>query len=276
MNVRELVQQRFGKQGALEPVAEVPGWEQLLDRGSVREFTQRSIPEEIRNGIYDVAMGGPSKSDLQQASIIRIADDGMKKEIAAHNPDLQGWIADAPEFAIVLGDNKRIRRMSEHVGHEFANDHLDAFMNAAVDAAIVMDRAIIAAHLAGIGTCPVSSVRNKPRELSQLLKLPRFTFPLAGLVMGYPKQKPPTSMRLPLSITVMENVYDDTDPIDAILEYGLRRNAAESHKFNEQRFVEDFGRADVYTWVQDVVRQYSKPERPDWGAYIRDQGFNLS
>jgi hypothetical protein len=44
------------------------------------------------------------------------------------------WIADAPVFLVFCGNNRRIRQIGEWRGKPFANDHLDHFMNAAVDA----------------------------------------------------------------------------------------------------------------------------------------------
>jgi nitroreductase/FMN reductase [NAD(P)H] len=35
------------------------------------------------------------------------------------------------------------------------------------------------------------------------------------------------------------------------------------------------GEAPFYGWSQDKARQYSVSERADFGAFIRDKGFNL-
>ena len=41
-----------------------------------------------------------------------------------------------------------------------ANNNLDTFLNTAVDCALAMSQFIAAAELAGLGTCPISYVRN--------------------------------------------------------------------------------------------------------------------
>ena len=41
------------------------------------------------------------------------------------------------------------------------------------------------------------------------------------------------------------------------------------------RLVEDFGRAEAYGWSEDKARQSAKPERADFGAYVRRRGFAL-
>ena len=73
-------------------------------------------------------------------------------------------VADAPVFMVWCGDNRRIRRLCEWREHAFANDHLDAFMNAAVDAAIAMQTFIIAAESVGLGCCPGQPDPRRPHR----------------------------------------------------------------------------------------------------------------
>ena len=42
-----------------------------------------------------------------------------------------------------------------------------------------------------------------------------------------------------------------------------------------QRATDVFGTADFYGWSEDKVRQYARPERADWGAFVRKKGFRL-
>jgi hypothetical protein len=39
--------------------------------------------------------------------------------------------------------------------------------------------------------------------------------------------------------------------------------------------VRDLGVAPFYGWSEDKARQYSVPERADFGAYVRGRGFRL-
>jgi nitroreductase/FMN reductase [NAD(P)H] len=40
--------------------------------------------------------------------------------------------------------------------------------------------------------------------------------------------------------------------------------------------VKQYGKPEVYGWSDDKARQYSRPERADFGAFIREKRFNLS
>jgi nitroreductase/FMN reductase [NAD(P)H] len=51
-----------------------------------------------------------------------------------------------------------------------------------------------------------------------------------------------------------------------------RRRAA-SRSYRNQRDIARFGRADVYGWSEDKARQYARPLRADFGAFVRAKGF---
>jgi nitroreductase/FMN reductase [NAD(P)H] len=67
-----------------------------------------------------------------------------------------------PNLLLFCGNNRRQRRIHTLRDRHFANDHLDAFFNAAVDAAIALSAFVIAAEAEGLGVCPVSAVRITP------------------------------------------------------------------------------------------------------------------
>ena len=247
----------------------------ILSRSSHRAFSGEVIPEDLLNTLFATAFSAPSKSDLQQACVIHVQDKAKQRRIAEATPSIR-WAAEAPVFLVWCGDSRRIRRLAEWRGHAFANDHLDAFMNAAVDAGICMQTFIIAAESYGLGCCPVSEVRNQIQLLSEELELPQHVFPVAGLCVGWPQSQPEISMRLPMTTTVHVDRYDDTNLFDDVADYDRRREKIEQTPADQQRFVEELGVADNYGWSENRSRQYSRPARADFGRYLRRQGFNLS
>src|SRR5205085_7875160 len=126
--------------------------------------------------LFACALSAPSKSDLQQADIVHVADREKVRTITDLVSGMP-WIAEAPVLLVFCGNNRRARQVGEWRGKPFANNHLDHFMNAAVDAGIVMTTFIRAAEAVGLGCCPISGIRNKPNEVSRLLELPEAVFP---------------------------------------------------------------------------------------------------
>jgi nitroreductase/FMN reductase [NAD(P)H] len=276
MSLNRHIQARFGLASDIgNATAENRTITNILSRRSHRAFSNQALPDDLLNTLFATAFSAPSKSDLQQACVIHVRDRAKQRRIAEATASTR-WAAEAPVFLVWCGDSRRIRRLAEWRGHDFANDHLDAFMNAAVDAGICMQTFIIAAEAYGLGCCPVSEVRNQIQLLSDELELPQHVFPVAGLCVGWPQDQPGISMRLPLTTTVHRDRYDDANLYDDVAAYDLRREAIDRTAAAEQRFVEDLGVAENYGWSENRTRQYSRPARTNFGRYLRRQGFDLS
>jgi nitroreductase/FMN reductase [NAD(P)H] len=249
---------------------------QLAERGVVRWFKPEPVPYELLHRLCALALCSPTKSDLQQRDIVIVDDAALRQKIVgqlAEGPRGQAWLKDVPALLIFCGNNRRQRLWHEWRGKPFANDHLDAFFNASVDAGIALSAFVLAAEAQGLGACPISVIRNRAAAVSDMLGLPSHVFPVAGLGVGWPAVAPKQSMRLPLDITVHRNGYREDDLRAAIDGYDRRREAAQPYR--EQRSVETFGKAEPYGWSEDKARQYAVPERADFGAYVRSRGFKL-
>ncbi len=276
MTINEHIQGRFGLPTDIgETVSPNKTLSDILAHRSCRNYKPDPIAEELIQTLFATAFSAPSKSDLQQACVIRIEDRAEQQRIAALSPHT-AWVAKAPVFMVWCGDSRRIRRLSEWRGHPFANDHLDAFMNAAVDAGIAMQTFIIAAESVGLGCCPVSEIRDQIEPISSELELPKWVFPVAGLCVGWPAEETRISLRLPLHTTMHLNRYDDSKLVEQVADYDRRREAIEQTPREQQRMVEKFGISSDYGWSENRTRQYAVPARTDFGRYIRDQGFDLS
>lgn len=274
--IADLMTQRFGMpcNGAPAPLPAESrsALETLLDHRSHRRFDSRQVPADLLQVLLAAALSAPSKSDLQQASVIVVRDEALRKDVQALTPSMP-WLAEAGLLLVFCGDNRRIRRIAELRGKPFPNDTLDMFMNAAVDAGMVMQAFVTAAESVGMGCCPLSLLRNQVERLGQLLAIPAGVFPVAGLAVGYPTEPGRISMRLPPAVTVHENRYDASGFEAELAAYDVRR--ADKEPPPRQKYTERWGTVDVYTWSEDKARQYSVPERHNFGPYIRGQGFAL-
>jgi len=270
-----LLEQRFGTR--VNVPAELAHLDELVHAAahrSHREFTADPIPPAWTETLLACALSAPSKSDLQQVCVVRVEDDSKRAAVAALVPTLE-WLPGAPLLLIFCGDSRRIRRICELRKRPFGNDHLDAMFNASVDTALVMMNFIRVARAAGLGCCPISMVRDRSAELSQLLELPDGVFPVAGMAAGFPAGPVAISPRLPMSLTLHTDRYDDSRLEEAVDAYDLRRSSAQPIAKEKQRDMQRFGAQEKYGWSEDKARQVSRPARADFGRYLREHGFSL-
>jgi nitroreductase len=262
---------RFGYAVDLGGEAEDNPWvRQVLMRRTQRRYGDRAVPDVMVRLILAAALSASSKSDFQQASAIWLADRARRDRLAALFPDMP-WIGNSPVFLVFLGDARRLEEMTPH---PVANGTLEGFFNATVDGALALQTAILAAETLGLGTCPISVVRNRIDAVAEILELPDKVFPVAGLCLGYPAQQGFISMRLSPETTVHRDRYDDSRLAESVGAYDRRRDARFSIA-DRQRDPARFGKAEFYGWSEDKARQAMVPEGKGFAAYLRAHGFTL-
>src|SRR5437868_2022472 len=180
---RDELRARFGVD--LDLGGEVPDhpWlHQVLLRRTQRRYADRPVPESRVRLLLAAAFSASSKSDFQQASVIWLKDRGRRDRLAALFPDMP-WIGTAPVFLVFLGDARRLERVGVLRGHPQENGSFEGFFNAAIDGALALQSCILAAEGIGLGTCPISVLRNRIAEVAKILELPDKVFPVAGLCL---------------------------------------------------------------------------------------------
>lgn len=247
----------------------------MLGHRTCRSFADEPLDDDVLDLVMAAAFSAPSKSDLQQCSVIVVDDPTRRAAIAELIPTMP-WIVEASRFLVFCGDSRRIRGIGDRVGIPFANDHLDAVLNAAADAAIHLGSFIWAAESVGLGTCPISVVRNHIEAVSEILELPDHVFPLAGMCVGWPQQLRRLSPRLPLGVTVHRDRYDDTDAATLIDSYDRRRAGSYQPAPEDQLDTDKWGTVDFYGWSQEKARMTARLEREQLARFLVDRGFDLS
>ncbi len=264
-----LIRARYGNLPFEPPQEIAPGLAAILDRRVTRRYRPDPVPEPLLQTLLAAAQSAPSKSDLQQYSIILIQDPAKIAAIADWIGSMP-WIKDAPVFLLFCGDIRRGRRLCELHGREHANDNVDSFINATADAALAMAHLILAADAAGLGTCPISYVRNHVERIGPMLALPKGVFPVAGLTLGWPVERNRTSPRLPQTVVVHRERYDDSGLEAALPGYDAQRPPA------RPRYPEILGpKPEGCAWSENAARQLSVPERFGLRTWLRLQGISL-
>ena len=269
----ELVSRRFAENIELDPLKSVSDTHILqLQHRSCRQFRKTPVPKETLKLLFACSLSAPSKSDLQQVSIIHLQSRESRNFIHSVLPSMP-WIKTAPVFLLFCGDSHRIKTVCEMHNTTFAHDPLDAFLNTVTDTAMVLQNFIIAAEAAGLGCCPISAVREFTDQVAKFCQMPDGVYPLAGLCLGYPERATDISVRLPMSASLHKDTYNEKNLKAKIKDYDKRRE--EISPYESQRQIDLYGLSDSYGWSSDKARQTSHTERLSFKSYIRNHGFRF-
>ncbi|HKS88587.1 MAG TPA: nitroreductase family protein [Stellaceae bacterium] len=265
---------RFGQDVELGgEVPDEPWLRRVMVRRTQRRYSERAVPDSLVRLLLTAAFSASSKSDFQQASVIWVKGRSRRDRLAVLFPDMP-WIGAAPVFLVFLGDARRLERIGEWREHPLDNGALEGFFNATIDAALALQTCVLAAETLGLGTCPISVLRNRIAEVGEILGLPDRVFPVAGLCLGWPAQQGFVSMRLPPAATVHIDHYDESRLAEAVDDYDRRRDARHSIK-DRQRDPARFGIAAFYGWSEDKARQAAVPEGTGFATWLNAHGFPL-
>ena len=276
MKFSKLVADRYAEEIDLDfsKIQETETLKSILSRRSIRKFLNKPISKELLSLILAAAQSAPSKSNLQQYSILVIQDQNIKNEISNLIGNTK-WALTAPIFFLYLADIRRNIKITNDRGYEYKNNNVDTFMNGVIDAALSMQSTICASESLGLGVCPISMIRNIIEEVKVICKLPKGVFPIAGLALGWPDQKSNVSIRLSQDIVIHFDKYDEKDLIQKINKYDERVFKKDPIPENKQRHVDLYGVAKKGTWSENISRQLSVPERSNFKKWLKENGFNL-
>ena len=105
--LKELVAQRFGID--IDGVGDAPAEgtvAQILARGSQRHYTDRAVTDELLSVLLACAQAAPTKSDLQQYSIIVVKDPAVREALPP--PQLVHLLAECGAWGVNLHDDDLI------------------------------------------------------------------------------------------------------------------------------------------------------------------------
>jgi nitroreductase len=165
------------------------------------DFSERDVSEADLTQILEASVRAANASGRQSYAIVVLDDRARMKDLLSY----QGSRA-----LIFCVDFTRIMALAKHLGHEFNNDHIIGFITGTMDTMLAAQTAVIAAKSLGIDSMITNGLhRNSLDKVHEALKLPATScFPLATVVLGYPRQEPPYQKgRLDLDAVVHRGEY---------------------------------------------------------------------
>lgn len=237
--------------------------ELLKSHRSIRKYTTQKIDEALFQQIVEAGQAAATSSFLQGTTIIRIRNENSRQKLAQLAGN-QPYVESAAEFMVFCADLKRAGNYCNEYGKAFEGDYTEHFLIATVDVALLAQSMVTAAESVGLGICYIGGIRNNPVEVSELLQLPKGVYPVFGLCLGYPDQDPEIKPRLPVSVVMKDEVYNEEGDGETIKVY------------DEQ--IRDYYRTRTggghgISWSEQVAVLLSEKSRPHMKAFLAAQGF---
>jgi FMN reductase [NAD(P)H] len=232
----------------------------IMQRRSVRNFTNQPIPQELINQLLDAANNAPSGGNIQPVSVITVQEPANREKLARIVGN-QPWVKNAPLSMIFCLDFNRIKRWAVLNNTEFKGDQaLLHFLISYADVMCAAQSVVLLAESLGLGSVYVGTIQSVMDQAREAFSIPAYVLPLMVLSLGYHRSRPHTIPKLHRDvITHSEKYHEMTD--EAIIEafdqkYGELGEKKE--EYLEKAFIEaieaDKQGGDGWTeWVVDTM-----------------------
>ncbi len=239
--------------------------ELLKSHRSIRKFTDRPVDEPVLHELIRAGQSAATSSHVQATTVIRVKDAEKRAQIAELAGN-QAFINSCAEFLVFCADMKRVFDSCLRSGAEIKQGMTEQLLIATVDTALFAQNVAVAAESEGLGICYIGGVRNNPQQISDILELPDDVYPVFGFCIGYPDQDPEVKPRLPLSVILKEDRYDDHADAERVGEFddtmrAYYRSRSSSNKDS--------------TWTDQMQVLFTSKSRPHMREFLQKRGFEL-
>ena len=241
----------------------------LLDRRSIRKYTQKQVDSELLNDILTKGCRASTTGNMQVYSIIVTRDTENKSKLAPCHFN-QEMVTEAPVVLTFCADFNRFSKWCRLRNAEPGYDNFLSFFAAAIDALLLAQTVCIAAEAEGLGICYLGTTTYMAHKIIEVLKLPAGVVPVTTVTIGWPAEKPDQVDRLPLDAVIHHETYKDYLAEDIDRFYSEKEGRKDSHQFIKENNKGTL--AQVFTDVR-----YKKEDNVYFSKtllqVLKDQGF---
>ena len=241
----------------------------ILTRRTIRKYTDREVTDEQLNRLLTEAARTQTMGNLQLYSVVVTRDSEMKSRLAPAHFN-QPMVTEAPVVLTICADFNRTTQWANCRKANPGYDNILSFINAATDALLYTQTFCNLAEEAGLGLCYLGTTVYMPQQIIDVLQLPRLTFPVATLTVGWPAEQPSLTDRLPMASFVHQETYKDYTPQDIDTFYTPKEQLPENLHFVEINHKETL--AQIFTDIR-YTRQDNEALSETLLQTLRRQGF---
>lgn len=242
-----------------------PTIETMLNRKSIRQYTDQSPTDEVITSIVRAGQQAPFASQLYSLLLSRSKQ---------RNP------FGAPLLFTVCVDSYKLELIMARRNWRLVTNDLSLLLFGIQDASLMAENMVIAAESLGLRSCFLGGAPYRAEEIAEEYGLPKRVFPLVQLVVGYPAEDPPSRPRYPVGFVLFEDKYPEFSEetvseamkeMDegylaqdyyrkAGLKISLAGNRRETHTFDDYGWTEHISRkwGQWFTSPKDLLKQFAE------------------
>lgn len=241
----------------------------LNNRKSIRKYSSREVSSQLLTSLLKDAERTPTMGNLQLYSVVVTRDEEMKAKLAPAHFN-QPMVTGAPVVLTFCADFRRTTLWAENRKAAPGYDNFLSFINATTDTLLFCQTFCNLAEESGLGSCFLGTTVYLPQLIIDTLKLPKLTFPVATITLGWPDEDPAQSDRLPVEAIMHEETYDDYTPERIDKFYSYKESLAENKHFVEINHKETL--AQVFTDLR-YTRKDNEAMSEGMMKALKNQGF---
>ena len=160
--------------------------EPILDRRSIRKYTDEPVPDAAVEQILEAARLAPSGNNTQPWRFLVVRDAATRRAIAEAS-HRQAWMTTAPVHVVCTADIRC--RIPDYDGPPLDDDSpLPELKKVIRDAAIGVEHLVLEATALGLGTCWVAWFTQP--EIRAALDIPGDQYVVAVITVGHAAESP--------------------------------------------------------------------------------------
>jgi len=239
-------------------------------RRSIRQYSDKDIPESLLNELLEVAARASNTGNIQLYSVV-VTRDAVQKQRLAPAHFNQGMITGAPVVLTFCADANRFVRWASARQADAGFDNFQTFVTAVIDTTIFAQTFCVAAEEKGLGICYLGTTTYNAAQIIEALELPRLVVPVTTITVGYPAEPlPEQPERLPLEAIIHREAYKDYTETDIDRLYEAKETLEANRRFVAENNKQNL--AQVFTDVR-YTRKNNEYFSEEYLHVIEKQGF---
>lgn len=187
----------------------------IKDRRTIRKYKTDEVSKELIHSLLETAARAATMGNMQLYSVVETRSEEGKAALSPLHFG-QPMVKNAAVVLTFCADFRRFTDWCTLRNADAGYDNFLSLINAMSDTLLFTQNFCTLAEEAGLGTCYLGTTVYNPKGIIDTLRLPKLTFPVATITVGWPDESPAQPDRLPISALIHEETYQQ--PSDSQIE----------------------------------------------------------